>query len=454
MRVLFTVPPTHPIIADYGAILTSHIHKKPVNRFLSASYPIPSWGLYWIKENCPTVEILDMPSWRDLERELKKGVDILGIGFYTYQSPDVIKLVEMARKYGVEEIWGGNYGTQTPGMDIYFDRVIGGNGEAETYRLLYNKELDTIKHPTVVQTWRLNGIIGRLFRLKSFNWANSGILWTIKGCYYNCNFCVSQSFINRTRHKIPLSEIERVLDKYVEKKIKTVSVMDLDFLMDKEYADSVIEMLHNRKLQWTCMTRVDHIQGNIKYLREMGCVIIFVGVESLNIANLEEQNKYKISRRESLLSLFDELKKHKMGYYLFYMLGFENDTFQSLKKEIDFLSSLQATFYQFQVVTPLPGSNMFEQYKHRIINWNWSDWNCNTLVWKHPHLTPRQMEEILIYAKKKTSLSHILSGLIRRGTLDDSFDGNHILRNILKFLFKRFSPTPKKQKILIRNSRS
>lgn len=109
-RVLFTVPPTYPAVADYGAILTSHVHRRRVNRFLSASYPIPSWGLYWIKENCPSIEILDMPKWSDLERELSKGVDILGIGFYTYQVPDVIRLVELARKYGVKEIWGATTG--------------------------------------------------------------------------------------------------------------------------------------------------------------------------------------------------------------------------------------------------------------------------------------------------------------------------------------------------------
>ncbi len=114
--------------------------------------------------------------------------------------------------------------------------------------------------------------------------------------------------------------------------------------------------------------------------------------------------------------------------------------------EIDYLASLQATFYQFQVVTPLPGSNMFHQYKNKIINWNWADWHCNSLVWKHPHITPKEMEDILIYAKKKTSLSNILFGIIRRGTLDDSFDGNRIFRNILKLFFRIFSLTKRTQK--------
>ncbi len=436
MRVLFTVPPTHPAVADYGAILTSHLHSKPINRFLSASYPIPSWGLYWIKENCPTVEILDMPKWSELERELRKGVDVLGISFYTYQVPDVIRLVELARKYGVKEIWGGNYGTQTPGIEIYFDRIIKGNGEAEVYRLLYGKELEEVRHPTVVQTWKLSGLIGNLIRLASFSWNNSGVIWTIKGCYFKCDFCVSPSFIDRTRNKTPIEELERVLDQYVELKIKTVSIMDLDFLMDKRFSKQVIDLLHERNLRWTCMTRVDHIQGRIKDLREKGCQIIFVGIESLNANTLVEHNKYKKLRKESVQDLFSELRRNKMGYYLFYMLGFENDTYESLKEEIDYLSSLQATFYQFQIVTPLPGSKMFDDYRTKIINWNWADWNCNTLVWKHPHMTPSQMEDILVYAKRKTSLSKVLFGMIKRGTLDNCFDGNCMLRAVLKLAFR------------------
>ncbi len=436
MRVLFTVPPTHPAITDYGAILTSHIHNRRVNKFLSASYPIPSWGLSWIKENCPTVEILDMPKWSRLKRELRKGVDILGISFYTYQVPDVIRLVELARKYGVKEIWGGNYGTQTPGIDIYFDRIIKGNGEAEVYRLLYGTELEEVRHPTVVQRWKLSGLIGNLIRLGSFNWSRSGVIWTIKGCYFKCDFCVSPSFIDNTRNRTPVNDLERVLDQYVKLKLKTVSIMDLDFLMDERFSKKVMDMLHERNLRWTCMTRVDHIQGRIGELKEKGCEIIFVGIENLNVNTLAEHNKYTKQRKESLHDLFNELRHNKMGYYLFYMLGFESDTCESLKAEIDYLSSLQATFYQFQIVTPLPGSKMFNEYRTRIINWNWADWNCNTLVWKHPHITPKEMENILVYAKRKTSLSKILFDMIKRGALDDAFDGDSILSTVLKQAFR------------------
>ena len=436
MRVLFTVPPTHSAVTDYGAILTSHVHNRRVNKFLSASYPIPSWGLSWIKENCPTVEVLDMPKWSGLKRELRKGVDILGISFYTYQVPDVIRLVELARKYGVKEIWGGNYGTQTPGIEIYFDRIIKGNGEAEVYRLLYGKELEEVRHPTVLQKWKLSGLIGNLIRLGSFNWSHSGVIWTIKGCYFKCDFCVSPSFIDHTRNKTPVKELERVLDQYVELKLKTVSIMDLDFLMDKRFSKKVMDMLHERNLRWTCMTRVDHIQGRIKELREKGCEIVFIGVENLNANTLVEHNKYTKHQKESLQDLFSELTRNKMGYYLFYMLGFESDTYESLKEQIDYLSSLHATFYQFQIVTPLPGSKMFNDYRTRIINWNWADWNCNTLVWKHPHITPKEMEDILVYAKRKTSLSKILFGMIKRGALDDAFDGDSILSTLLKQAFR------------------
>ena len=436
MRVLFTIPPTHSAVTDYGAILTSHVHNRRVNKFLSASYPIPSWGLSWIKENCPTVEVLDMPKWSGLKRELRKGVDILGISFYTYQVPDVIRLVELARKYGVKEIWGGNYGTQTPGIEIYFDRIIKGNGEAEVYRLLYGKELEEVRHPTVLQKWKLSGLIGNLIHLGSFNWSHSGVIWTIKGCYFKCDFCVSPSFIDHTRNKTPVKELERVLDQYVELKLKTVSIMDLDFLMDKRFSKKVMDMLHERNLRWTCMTRVDHIQGRIKELREKGCEIVFIGVENLNANTLVEHNKYTKHQKESLQDLFSELTRNKMGYYLFYMLGFESDTYESLKEQIDYLSSLHATFYQFQIVTPLPGSKMFNDYRTRIINWNWADWNCNTLVWKHPHITPKEMEDILVYAKRKTSLSKILFGMIKRGALDDAFDGDSILSTLLKQAFR------------------
>lgn len=130
------------------------------------------------------------------------------------------------------------------------------------------------------------------------------MIWTIKGCYFKCDFCASPSFIDRTRNKTPIEELARVLDKYVEMKIKTVTIMDLDFLMDKRFSKQVMDMLHERNLRWTCMTRTDHIQGRIEELRDKGCEIIFVGVESLNTNTLIEHNKYSKNCKESVKGLF------------------------------------------------------------------------------------------------------------------------------------------------------
>jgi len=410
-RVLFTIPPTHSKVTDYGAILTSHIHKRCVNWLLNASYPINSWGLYWIKENCPTIEILDAPNWKNIKKELKKGVDILGISFYTYQVPDVIRLVTLARKYGVKEIWGGNYGVQTPGIKAYFDKIIYGNGEFEVHKLLYGKELKRLKHPVCVHKWDASGLLGSLINLSTYKWHYNGILWTIKGCYSRCKFCPSTKFIGSTIAKLPLPEIERILDVYKNMGINSISIMDLDFFMDKIYADQVLNLLLARGMTWTCMTRIDHIKGRIKELKEKGASFLFIGVENLNARYLKEQLKYNTAREE-IEKIFEEFDRNKLNYFLFYMLGFEDETVESIKRDIDFLSTLKsAALYQFQVVTPLPGSSLFEEYKSRVINWNWADWHCNSLVWKHPNITPQQMEDILIYAKKKTSL---LNTTIRR----------------------------------------
>jgi radical SAM superfamily enzyme YgiQ (UPF0313 family) len=381
------------------------------------SAPIPPWGIYWISENCPDVEPVPYPTWGRYKTILEEGVDILGISFYTHHIPAVLKMIEMARKAGVKEIWGGNYGAATPGIEEKFDRIFMGNAEREVHQTLYGKPPDRIKHPILVKdraiNFRLGGLLRPVGRLIGRGRKKvMGIMWSKRGCNHTCSFCASPSFIGDTKFELPMDEIRAVLDAYSNEGIRLVKIMDLTFFDQPARAEEVIRELENRNMLWMCMTRVDWVLGRIRELKERGAYIFLIGIESLNSSSLHSVNKR--TSRDMILELFEEIDANDFPIIATTMLGHEEDTVESLVKDIDYLASRALGLYQWQVVTPLPGSAMFHEYESRIIDWNWGHWNGNHLVFKHPHITPEEMGKLRVYAQKKTSMFTMLARLLKK----------------------------------------
>ena len=135
------------------------------NRFLRYTYPrICSFGLRFIKHNIPQIEILEYPSWKEFTEKISKGdYDTVGFSFYINEIPDVIRMIKFARENGVKEIWGGNYGVLTPGIEKHFDRVFIGYAEHEIAKEL-GVEIGEIKHYSGTPVEGRKGNRGRLGR--------------------------------------------------------------------------------------------------------------------------------------------------------------------------------------------------------------------------------------------------------------------------------------------------
>ena len=99
----------------------------------------PAIGLHFLIENIPSIDILEYPTWEEYETALNYNYDIVAIGFYTLNFYDAVAMANMARQYGVKEVWAGNYGAMTPGVSEYFDRAFLGHPERDLKIIVDNK---------------------------------------------------------------------------------------------------------------------------------------------------------------------------------------------------------------------------------------------------------------------------------------------------------------------------
>jgi radical SAM superfamily enzyme YgiQ (UPF0313 family) len=218
----------------------------------------------------------------------------------------------------------------------------------------------------------------------------SGLLYTSRGCPWTCNFCQTPDFYGKAA-QIPLQTIDEILWTYRRRGITGINILDENFGTFTSHSVEVVELLHRHKMRWIALTRVDTLLKNFDAGASKGLFGAHLGIESLNQKSLTGAVK-KVSCLDSI-RLVKEMGRLNMFVQAFYILGFEQDTVESIRDDIGKLAELDIDVVQVQVLTPYPRtrerSTIEEQYG--IADGNLSKYNSRHLVWRHPHIRPQQM---------------------------------------------------------------
>lgn len=397
MRVLITTPPRKGIIPFYTCrkefnVEIEDIHDKDdlLQLGINSEYQLgtewPNGGLHFIKANVPSVDILDYPSIEEYETRLNEGsYDVVAFSFRRKDVPQILNMVKMARDHGVETVWAGNYGANSPGLDGVFDRIFIGEGVQPLKSLIEGRPLDYLRHPMLL------GKIWDRFPL--------GYIYTAIGCRYRCKFCSTRNFIPKPLY-VPIEEIRRVLDTYVHHGVKTVTILDETFLQDSKRSERVIQELSKRRLTWHCTTRINLLRGRVKQLYEKGMRSIYTGIESLTNHTLSSYKKGQTTR--AILDVFNELNDFDIRTAISYIMGYEFDTAESILESIEIIKNEIKPFCSvYLVLTPHTNAGL-THLEPLVVDHDSTHYNTRHLVWKHPHLSPEDIRELLWIAQKET----------------------------------------------------
>jgi anaerobic magnesium-protoporphyrin IX monomethyl ester cyclase len=197
-----------------------------------------------------------------------------------------------------------------------------------------------------------------------------------------------------------LNELEEIYHRY---HFNAVAFVDDTFNL---FPKRVIEICHGiieKKLDlwWWCLSRVDLLLQNEEMVKEMvraGAKSVFIGVESFNTKTLEELKKG--IDVESTVQAVEMLKKNGLEIHAAYILGGQHETAEMIHETIRFAKRLNTNVAQFSILTPYPGTAIYEQVKDRIFRWRapWSFFDMQHLVFKHDHLSFIRMEWLLLKA--------------------------------------------------------
>jgi radical SAM superfamily enzyme YgiQ (UPF0313 family) len=344
-----------------------------------------SYALRFIKLNIPSIEILEYPTWDEYTSKLDEGWDIVGYSFYLNDVQNIQKMVNHARDIGIKELWGGNYGVLTDGMEKIFDRIFHGYAEPEIAKAL-GKKISTIKHPPLINTLGFNNLTVYRF----------GTLFTSRGCSFKCSFCQTPTF-NPKPGNLSLESIDEVLKYYKKIGIKIIAIYDENFGLNPKHADAVVDLLNKYKFFWACMSRADFVAKKVdKWVGNGGRFIAAgVGIESINKISLGSANKKVDS--EKLINSLKKIKSRGVGVLGYYIIGFENETLPVIKSDLKQLIKLNNEVTQLTILTPLPKTNLWDELedKYGIFEKDYTKFDTKHLVWNHPNISKDDMERTL-----------------------------------------------------------
>ena len=139
-----------------------------------------------------------------------------------------------------------------------------------------------------------------------------------------------------------------------------------------------------------------------------------VGIESLNQKSLDAINKHQsISDIERCA---EALARHKIRLIASIVLGIDTDSSEDIRCSVDFAKKINAYQLQPAVLTPFPGTAVYEQYEreHRMISKDWSIFDMMNVTFLPKNMTPWKLQKQFFKAVKRfyTFLSSFKIGKI------------------------------------------
>jgi radical SAM superfamily enzyme YgiQ (UPF0313 family) len=302
---------------------------------------------------------------------------VMLVGVQSNQFPRALDLARPLRERGIQVAVGGFHVSGTismlDGKDADLDRakalgitIFAGEAEGRledllrdavngTLRPVYNfmKDLPNIEGTpipliTALRAWRTAGGV------TSFD---AG-----RGCPFQCSFCTIINVQGRKSRRRSPDDIERIVRANVAQGLHSFFITDDNFARNTEWeaiVDRLIE-LREEGIKIHFIIQVDtlchKIPNFIEKCARAGVRRVFIGLENINPDSLvgAKKRQNKITEYRKMLLAW---KAARVITYAGYILGFPNDTLESIRHDIEIIKrELPVDLLEFFFLTPLPGS--------------------------------------------------------------------------------------------------
>jgi len=226
---------------------------------------------------------------------------------------------------------------------------------------------------------------------------------TARGCPYRCSFC-STSLRHDRQHR--LREYSTVVEDFERTGPNLFIIDDLFFSPSHHSAELANALLRRsvRKSWILVQTRLDTIAKNPQLLEKWRKLAenidLFCGFEAPTDAQLSSLNKDMTS--DAIEEGVKVARHYGYGVTGNFVIDpdWDERDFENLWAMVD---RLKLTRLGYTVLTPLPGTPLFDEMRPRISDWDWSKWDMHHVLYE-PKLGRRRFFELFVECWRRNVL--------------------------------------------------
>ncbi|HUO54865.1 MAG TPA: radical SAM protein, partial [Rhodoblastus sp.] len=223
-----------------------------------------------------------------------------------------------------------------------------------------------------------------------------------RGCPFQCSFCTIINVQGRKSRHRGANDVEKIIRDNLAQGVHSFFITDDNFARNKNWEpifDRLIE-LRGQGLHFSFIIQVDTLCHRIPHFIDKaaraGVRRVFIGLENINPANLVAAKK-KQNRIAEYRAMLLAWKRAGCFTYAGYILGFPNDTPESIRRDIEIIQrELPLDMLEFFVLTPLPGSEDHQKLFNAgvAMDPDMNKYDLEHIVAAHPKMSKAEWEAI------------------------------------------------------------
>lgn len=229
------------------------------------------------------------------------------------------------------------------------------------------------------------------------------VMVSTRGCPHVCFFCTSplmagyKGYRRRTNEEV-LAEIRWLRDRYG---VQEVQFLDDNFYVSKPRVKALLKTIAEEFPDMvfgvpggTEVNALDEEVIDLMAAANFHKTLLAIEAGDPELQKALVDKHVNLSRVPYIV---DYLKAHKIETRALFMIGFPDETRQSIEKTIQLARSLDVDDFYISIVTPLPGTPLYDQCKEKDLFVDGYDVNnirFSTAVIKLPDTTPEELEEL------------------------------------------------------------
>jgi radical SAM superfamily enzyme YgiQ (UPF0313 family) len=324
--------------------------------------------------------------------------DLVAISFFSGFARAAYSIADRYRALGVRVVAGGPHVSYWSEEALeHVDAVVIGEAESVWPTLLRDAEQGRLQRIYRGVPASMKNLPTPRYDLLEKRFVVPRVLQATRGCPFSCSFCSVPS-LNPGFRVRPVDDVIRDIATtrfpYFWQD-KVVWFWDDNLLVRRRWAKDLLREMAGLNRWWLTQASIDIVRDRelLDLMERSGCIGIFLGIESLDDADLASVDKRQ-NRAAEYKEAIERLHDRGICVMAGFISGFDNQTPEAIVETADRLNAIGIDVPFLSILTPFRGTGLYDEHlmAGRLLNdRDWPHYNGYNVAFRPARMTPEDL---------------------------------------------------------------